>query len=196
MEAAQAQVQAAQNQAGVLLRDAGADVQAATARRDALQAALDLQRAGSSPEMIAAAEARVGQAEAVLAAAEAALARTSIRAPFAGHVAEIAADVGDTAAPGQVLVVVATLDRLCVRTNDLAELDVVRVAVGQRVVMTPDALPDRSFAGHVVRVDQQSEALRGDVTYPVLIAPNEALDALRWGMTVQVEIDVDNEGDA
>jgi len=192
LEAAQLGLEAAQNQAEARRRDANAGVWAAVSQRDALQARLDLQRAGSTPERIAAAEAGVAQAEASLEAAKAALERTAIRAPFDGTVAELDVDAGDTAAPGQVLVVVATLDHLEVRTEDLTELDVVRVAVGQPVEVTLDALPDQSFEGHVTRIDQQSVDYRGDVTYPVIIELDEDVPEMRWGMTVLVEIaDVD-----
>jgi HlyD family secretion protein len=191
LEAAQAQLEAAQNQAETSLRDARAGVWAASAQRDALQAQLDLQKAGSAPESIASAEAKVAQAEASLAAAKAALERTSICAPFDGVVAQVTVDVGDTAAPGQVLVVVATLDQLQVRTKDLTELDVVCVAAGQPVVVTLDALPDASLKGRVVRVDRQAEDYRGDVTYPVIIELDEDVPEIRWGMTALVEIEVE-----
>jgi HlyD family secretion protein len=190
LSAAEMQLAATQNQAQARVRDADAGVWAAAAQRDALQARLELQQAGSQAERIAAAEAEVTQAEAALAAAEAALERTAIRAPFDGVVAEVSVEVGDTATAGQVLVVVATLDQLWVRTEDLTELDVVHVVVGQSVVVTLDALPDQSLAGRVARVDRQSEDYRGDVTYPVFVTLDEGVDQMRWGMTALVEIDV------
>lgn len=188
LEAARVRLEATQNQAEAQLRDANAGVWAAVSQRDALQSRLDLQKAGSTAERIAAAEARVAQAEASLEAAKAALERTEIRAPFEGTVAELSVNVGDTAAPGQVLAVVATLDHLEIRTEDLTELDVVRVAVGQPVEVTLDALPDRSFEGHVACIDQQSVDYRGDVTYPVIVELDEEVPEMRWGMTVLVEI--------
>ena len=191
LEAARMGLEAAQNQADARLRDANAGVWAAVSQRDALQARLDLQKAGSMPERIDAAEARVAQAETSLEMAKAALERTAIRSPFDGAVTELNVDVGDTAAPGQILVVVATLDQLEVRTEDLTELDVVRVAVGQPVEVTLDALPDRSFEGHVTRIDQQSVDYRGDVTYPVIVELDEDVPEMRWGMTVLVEIEVE-----
>jgi multidrug resistance efflux pump len=133
----------------------------------------------------------VRKAEASLEAAEAALANTSIRAPFDASVVEVTVEVGDTAAPGQVLVVLATLDQLQVRTKDLIELDVVRVAVSQPVTVTLDALPDTPLNGQVARIDEQSEDYRGDVTYPVIIELLRGTEDLRWGMTASVEIDVE-----
>jgi multidrug resistance efflux pump len=189
LDAAQAQLRATQNQAWARTRDAEAGVKAAGAQERALQAQLDLQRAGSLPEQIAAAEADVHQAEAALEAAQVVLANRSIYAPFDASVVEVTVDAGDTGAPGQVLVVLATLDRLQVRTRDLVELDVVKVAPGRRVTVTLDALPDRPLEGQILRIDEQSEDYRGDVTYPVTIELSQDVEGLRWGMTAVVEID-------
>jgi HlyD family secretion protein len=191
LEAAQKQLGAVQNQAAAGIREAEAAVAATTAQEKALQADLDLQKAGSLPDEIAAAEADVRKAEASLEAAYADLAELSIRAPFGASVVEVSVKAGDTVAPGQVLVVLATLDQLRVRTKDLMELEVVRVAVGRPVTVTLDALPEASAEGQVVRIDEQSEDYRGDVTYPVIIELLEPAQELRWGMTASVEIDVE-----
>jgi multidrug efflux pump subunit AcrA (membrane-fusion protein) len=191
LSAAEMQLKATQNQAGAQIRDANSAVMAAVAQESALQADLDLQKAGSLPEEIAAAEADVGKAEASLQAAKAALAETSMRAPFDATVVEVTVEVGDTAAPGQVLVVLATLDQLRVRTKDLMELDVVNVAVGQPVRVTLDALPDEPLGGRVTRIGDQDEDYRGDVTYPVIVELLENSQELRWGMTALVEIGVE-----
>jgi len=193
LAAAQAQLEAAQGGAGAQLRAARAAVDSATAQRDAAQAQLDLAQAGSTPEQVAAAQAQVTQVEAALATAQAALERTEIRAPFAGTVVEVSVDAGDTARPGQVIVVLATLDRLQARTVDLTELDVARVAEGRPVVVKVDALPDAPLSGHVLRIDEQSEDYRGDVVYPVTVGLDGDTTALRWGMTAMVEIEAEQE---
>ena len=191
LAAAQAQLEAAQGGAVAQIRAAQAGVSSASAQRDAAQARLDRVKAGATPEEIASGEAQVAQAEASLAAAKAALRRTEIRAPFAGTVTEVTVDVGDTARSGEVIVVLATLERLQARTADLTELDVARVAEGQAVVVTVDALPDLQLRGHVARVDQQSVDYRGDVTYPIIVELDEDAPGLRWGMTALVEIEAE-----
>jgi multidrug efflux pump subunit AcrA (membrane-fusion protein) len=188
LAAAQAQLDAAQYGATTQHRAAQAGVQSATAQRDALRARLDLLEAGSTPEQIAAFEARVAQAEASLAAARAALERTEIRAPFDGVVTQITVETGDTAVPGQVIVVLATLDRLQAHTTDLVELDVAQVSEGQAVLVTVDALPGLDAQGHVVRVGEQGVNYQGDVTYPVFVELDEDAPGLRWGMTAVVRI--------
>ena len=161
----------------------------ASAQQDIAQASLDLALAGSPQEQIAAAAASVEQAKAALATAQAALEDSVVRAPFDGTVTNVEIDPGDTATQSDVVVVVATLDRLQAKTKDLTELDIVNVEAGQPVIVTLDALPDQPLKGHVVRIEPQSVDYRGDVTYPVFIDLDEAMPQLRWGMTALVEIE-------
>jgi HlyD family secretion protein len=173
------------------LRAAQAGVTLASAQQDVSEAQLELLRAGVGPEEIAVSEVLVQQAEAALETAKAALAHTEIRAPFAGTVTKINVQVGETAGPGDVIVVLATVDQLEVRTTDLTELDVARVSEGQPVVVKVDALPDVSLLGRVARIDLQAADHHGDVTYPITIELEHSVPELRWGMTAMVEIGVD-----
>jgi HlyD family secretion protein len=189
--AAQAKLAAAQGGAGARLRDAHAGMSAASAQRDVAQAELDLLKAGVTPEEIAVSAAAVRQAEVAVAMAEDALGRAEIRAPFAGIVTKVNVEAGETASPGDVVVVLAVLDRLQARTIDLTELDVARVVEGQPVVVTVDALPGVELRGHVARIGRRSEDYRGDVVYPVIVELDEDAPGLRWGMTAVVEIETD-----
>ncbi len=170
------------------LRAALAGVSSASARRDANQAHLDLILAGPTPEQLAVGEAAVAQAVAALERAKAALAHSEVRAPFSGTVVAVESDVGNMAVPGQVAVILGTLDQLQVRTTDLSELDVAHVRVGERVIVTVDPLPGQEFTGVVSHVDLQAENSRGEVTYGVIIDLTDVGDVpLRWGMTAWVE---------
>jgi HlyD family secretion protein len=187
--AAQTQLDALQGSAGPQANAARAGMQAASAQGDAAQAQLDLAQAGSRMEEIALAESGVRQAEAALARAQAQIDRCTLEAPFDGTITALPINAGDTVAPGEPLVTLATLDRLQIRTTDLTELDAVYLTVGQPVTMTLDAMADHPLAGHVVRIDRQSVQHHGDVTYPVIIELNDAApDWLRWGMTAEVEM--------
>ena len=196
LAAADAQLAASQAQLDLIrsgadpaqLRAALAGVSSASAQRDANQAQLDLVLAGPTPEQLAIAEAGIAQAEAALDKAKAALVFTEVRAPFAGTVVAVEADMGNMAVPGQVAVVLATLDELKVRTTDLSELDVAHVAVGNEVLVTVDSLPGEEFTGIVSHVDLQAENSRGEVTYGVTVDLTDAGGTpLRWGMTAWVE---------
>ena len=189
--AAEANLEAAQGGAGAQLRAANAGVGLASAQRDVAQAELDLLKAGATAEDVAVSAAAVQQAQVGLAAAQVALERTEVRAPFAGTVTQVNVEEGETAAPGAVVVVLAQLDRLQVRTTDLTELDVARVAVGQPVVVTVDGLPEVRLKGRVARIGLRSEDYRGDVVYPVYVELEENAPGLRWGMTTMVEIETE-----
>ena len=188
-----AQVELAALQDGVepQLRAAQAGVESAAAQWEAAQARLDLVKAGSRPEEIASVEVQVAQAAVAVAAAESALERFELNAASAGTVTKVTIDVGETAAPGQVVVILASLDQLQARTTDLTELDIARVAEGQSVMVTVDALPGDEFRGRVTRIGEQGVDYRGDVTYPVFIALDGDVPGLRWGMTALVEIDTE-----
>jgi membrane fusion protein (multidrug efflux system) len=153
-----------------------------------MQAQLDLLLAGASVEEVAAAEAKVTQAEVGLEAAQAALAYTEVRSPFAGTVTSVMVEVGNSMRPGQVAVVIATLERLQARTTDLTELDIVHVSVGQPVVVTADGVPGRDFKGVVGDIALRGTESRGQVVYDVAVDLIDVGDApLRWGMTAWVE---------
>jgi multidrug efflux pump subunit AcrA (membrane-fusion protein) len=188
LAATETKLAATEHRAQTRLRAAQSGIAAAAAQRDAFQAQLTRAQAGSTPEQIASAEAQATQSRAALAAAEAALEKTELRAPFDGTVIDISVEVGDTAAPGEIVVVLATLDHLRVRTTELTELDVARVETGQVAIVTLEALPGLELKGHVDRVGEQSVEYRGDVTYPVYVALEDEVSRLRWGMTARVEI--------
>jgi multidrug efflux pump subunit AcrA (membrane-fusion protein) len=191
LAAAQVRLEAAQGTGYARLRAAQAGVTVASAERDVSQAQLDLLQAGVTPEEIAVGAAVVQQAEAALETARVALEHTEMRAPFAGTVTKINVDLGEVVAPGDVVVVLATLDQLQTRTVDLTELDVARVAEGQPAVVTVDALPGVQLRGHLARIGLRSGDYHGDVVYPITVALDEAAPELRWGMTAMVEIEVD-----
>ncbi|MGD2176316.1 MAG: efflux RND transporter periplasmic adaptor subunit [Anaerolineae bacterium] len=191
LAAARTKLAAVQGIGYARLRAAQARVALASAQQDVSEAQLELLRAGVRPEQIAVSEVLVQQAEAALETAKAALKHMEIRAPFAGTVTKINVEVGETATPGDVIVVLASMDQIQVRTTDLTELDVARLSEGQSVVVKVDALPDVSLPGRVARIDLQAVDHHGDVTYPITVELEEAAPELRWGMTAMVEIEVD-----
>lgn len=92
--------------------------------------------------------------------------------------------------PGQVALTLVDLSRLRVETTDLSELDVARVAVGQRASVYVEPL-GVTVGGRVVRLASQAEMIGGDVVYAVLVELDEQPPGLRWGMSVEVEITTD-----
>ena len=141
----QAQLAKAQSDADKLKSASGVDpdkLKAAQDRVAAADAELIAARAG-----VATAQAAVAAAQAGLAAAQLEQDTVELRAPFAGSVASQGLKVGEFVAAGQPMVTVADLTQWEVQTNDLTEMDVVKVKVGQKVTVKLDALPDAILTG-------------------------------------------------
>ena len=190
LAAAQAQLAQVQGGAGARSRAANAAVAAAVAQQDLAQSQLDLLVAGATAGQTAAAEATIAQAQAALEVTRVALDRCEVRAPFAGTVGAVSVRTGELIAPGQPLVTLGDLATLRVETTDLDEVDVARVALGQRASVTFDAIPERVFAGQVVRISPMAEPGAGGVNYTVVLTLDESDPAIRWGMTAFVDIEV------
>jgi HlyD family secretion protein len=155
------------------------------------QAALDLLLEGATPEQIATAEAAVAQAEASLTAAQTAYGQATLVAPFGGTVGELHVRVGEQVNPAfldQPVLALGDLSTLRVETTDLRETDVERIAVGQEVDITFDALPDTLLKGHVVYISPKASSEQGGVNYTTIIEFDELDPRLRWGMTAYVNI--------
>jgi len=190
LAAATAQLDALTAGAYSQIRAAEAAVSAAEAQQEVAQAQRALLQAGATAEEVAAAGAAVAQAEAALETARVALERCEVRAPFAGTVGAVSVRTGELVAPGQPLATLGDLTTLRVETTDLDEIDVARVATGQRVEVTFDALPERVFTGHVTRISPMADPGAGGVNYAVVVVLDEVDPAIRWGMTAFVDIEV------
>lgn len=141
---------------------------------------------GPDPDDLAASEARINAAETNLQAARVALENIELLAPFAGTVVDLGVKAGELVNPGQAVVVLADFSQWVVETDDLTEIEVPDISVGQAVTITPDALPDLELSGTVDSIGDLFEEKRGDVTYTAKIRLDEGDPRLRWGMTVVV----------
>jgi len=168
-------------------RVAAANVDAATAQLSTAQNNLDLLLAGPSEEAITQAELKVEAAQITLAQAEAALAKAQLVAPFSGTVVALYADTGEMVSPGTPVLLMADLSEMCVETTDLDEWDVVRVKVGQNVIVSINAFENKVLQGKVASVSLQGTVIHtGDTVYTVVIVLDEQDPELHWGMTTKV----------
>ncbi|MBI2862934.1 MAG: HlyD family efflux transporter periplasmic adaptor subunit [Chloroflexi bacterium] len=173
-----------------------ADVDVAQAQVEQARASLTLAQTGARAEAIAAAEfdvaaagADVLAAEAGLAKAQDALADTELRAPFAGTIASFDAKAGELVAPTAIVARLADPSAWQVETQDLTELNVVRLKKGSPVSITFDALPGLSLPGTVSRIAEFGKTRQGDIVYTVIVKPDRQDDRLRWNMTASVSIE-------
>jgi len=141
---------------------------------------------GPHPDDLAAAEARIQAAEASLAAAQAELAHLELLATLDGTVVSQDLVVGEAVSPGEPVMQIVDFSQLYVETDDLTEIEVVDIAIGQKVTVTLDALPDLGLTGVVESINPLYEEKRGDITYTARILLNEVDPRLRWGMTAAI----------
>lgn len=165
------------------LDQATSNLNASKARRAAMAEKLAVLEAGSRAEDIAAARARLRLAEANLALADALLEKTFIRSPVSGTVLRRQRVAGETVTnmPPTPIAIVGDLHGLRVRA-EVDEIDVGRVAVGQRVEVIADAFPDKKFGGVISRVASRMGAKQVQTG-----RPTDRVDA----KVLQVLIDLD-----
>ncbi|HKT25477.1 MAG TPA: efflux RND transporter periplasmic adaptor subunit [Terriglobales bacterium] len=104
----------------------------------------------SSPE-VSKVQAEATQAHATLAAAEDQLKHTEIRAPFDGTVYSIPIRQGEYVQQGELLLQLANLKRVQVRAF-VDEPEIGKLATGQPVNITWDALPGKSWHGEITQM--------------------------------------------
>ncbi|MBN1877132.1 MAG: efflux RND transporter periplasmic adaptor subunit [Anaerolineae bacterium] len=166
-------------------------VDVATVQRDVAIAQWAAAQIGPRPEDIAVAEARVVEAEVAVKIAQADLDRTTVYAPMGGIVGELSVKRGEFIAPGQSLVTLGDLTTLRVETTDLDEIDVAKLSLEQDVIVTFDALPDQTFAGHIHHIASMADSGGGGVNYKVIVDVDNLDPVLRWGMTAFVDVEVE-----
>lgn len=199
INAANAQIWQANAQFEALQAGRPADIQALEANVRSAQANLDKLLAGSTTSQIAAAEADVKAATATLQQQLISLSQTELRAPFGGLVAAVDINAGEQASPGVPLVQLADTSAWRIETEDLTELQVVDVELGDSAVVSFDALPGVEMAATVANIRPFGENSSGDIVYTVVLEPgtitstsdaiDNAADRLRWNMTAVVNFE-------
>jgi multidrug resistance efflux pump len=173
------------------ISQAESELEVAQNRLDQAMEDLETLRAGPDPDQVVLAESRVQTAEdrilaaeTGLASAQAALDDLDLVATIDGTVVKQDLIEGEQVSPGVPAVQLADFTQWYAETDNLTEIDVVNVSVGQGATVVPDALPDLELTGTVESIDDFFEEKRGDVTYTARILLNESDPRLRWGMTV------------
>ena len=110
----------------------------------------------------------------------------TITAPISGTIIEKDAKVGDAVKAGDTLCIVYDLSYLEMSIN-VDELQISSISVGQKVQITADAVPDKTYVGTVTRVSMKGASNSGTTTYPVTIRIDDT-DGLRPGMNANAEI--------
>lgn len=91
--------------------------------------------------------------------------------------------------PGKPVVTLVDFSLWYVETDNLTEIEVVDIILGQNVEIVPDALPGLTLSGVVESIGDKFEEKCDDITYTTRILVEEIDPRLRWGMTVVVTFD-------
>jgi HlyD family secretion protein len=154
--------------------------------QDLDQSKLDLVRAQS----------QLVRANAALSSADDKLRDTRILAPINGLILSRSVDLGQIIASavsnvggGTILATVADMDEVYVLTN-VDEVDIGKVAIGQRAKVVADAFPEDSFNGEIVRIAPLGKTQQNVTTFSVVIVVKNIAGKLKAGMSASVDIEI------
>ena len=140
---------------------------------------------------LSAAVARKKQAQALLTSAKVDLEHTTIYSPVDGIVISRSCDVGQTVVASfqtpDLFLIAKDLTRMQVEAY-VDEADIGKVQVGQEVLFTVDAFPERVFQGRVSQVRFAPREEQNVVTYATIIEVANPDLSLRPGMTATVSV--------
>jgi len=129
--------------------------------------------------------AKVDQAKAALETAEIALARTRITAPVAGKVTRKTVELGQQVTPGQPIMSLIPVEAPWVTAN-FKETQLGDIRPGQRVEIEVDAIPGRTFIGHVDSISPGTGS-----TFALLPPDNSTGNFTKVVQRVPVKITID-----
>ena len=163
-------------------------LKAAEAKVAQTQAQLDALLAGAGANDLEAAKLGVTLARYSLENAQRALNNTQLRAPIAGTVLAVKAEVGETVGTAPIITL-ADLGASQVRFW-VEETDLMSVAPGNPVEIVFDALPDLVFAGKVLRVDPSLVTVDGTSAVQAWASIDLTQHPVKLlsGLTAEVEI--------
>ncbi|MEH2351969.1 efflux RND transporter periplasmic adaptor subunit [Nostoc sp.] len=198
-DSAQAQVNEAQQ--ALALQKAGSrpeDVEQARAVVKQRQQALALVKAGTRQEDIDAARAQVTSARGSLQNIQAEINDTIIRAPFDGVVTKKFADPGAFVTPTTASSEVASSSSSSIlslaSTNEvvanLAETNISKISLGQKVSIKADAYPGKTFEGKVSQIAAQAIVEQNVTSFEVRVSLSDPQRLLRSGMNAEVDFQV------
>jgi HlyD family secretion protein len=147
-------------------------------------------------------ELRLGQDRAMLQSAQFDLSKVRIESPIAGIVTRRNIQEGETAVvgtmnnAGTVLLTVADMSVIQAEV-EVDETSIPSVAIGQPAVVTIDAIPDRTFKGHVAEIGNspiqnttagQAATNQQATNFKVVVMLDEEVPDVRPGFTCTAEI--------
>ncbi|HPH78893.1 MAG TPA: efflux RND transporter periplasmic adaptor subunit, partial [bacterium] len=116
------------------------------------------------------------------------LANYYVYAPFEGILASFNIKKGDTLSSGAIAGTLMTKQK--VATIALNEVDAAKVKVGQKVILSFDAIEDLTITGEIAEVDALGTVSQGVVSYNIKIVFDTQDERVKPGMTVTANITI------
>jgi len=116
-----------------------------------------------------------------------------VRAPFDGVIATLDIQKGESISSGSSIATLITTQKIAEIT--LNEIDVAKVKVAQKAILTFDAVEDLSITGEVVEVDTLGEVSSGVVSYGIKIAFDVQDERIKPGMSLSTNIIIESKQD-
>ena len=125
----------------------------------------------------------------------------TVRAPITGTIlqqpvsnGQVISSATSSASGGTTLLMMADLAKVRMRAM-VGETDIGNVKTGQAASVTVDAFPQRTFAGHVEKIEPQAVIQQSVTNFPVLISVSNESGVLLPGMNGEVTMLVDERND-
>jgi multidrug efflux pump subunit AcrA (membrane-fusion protein) len=170
-------------------------VRTAESNVDISEQDLALLKAGSTEQQIQVARANVQKSEAAVLKARVQINKSRISSPIKGIVTKQDAEVGQTVTAHEPLVSIISSDNLQLEAQ-IPEVDIGRVLVGNRVLITIDAFGDQEFVGSVSYIDPAETIIDGVVNFKSNIVFEGAPENLRSGLTSNLFIQTNSKENA
>lgn len=122
------------------------------------------------------------------------LAAAEIFSPIDGKVAKVYQSAGDDVSSETAIVSIITDQSLA--AISLNEVDIAKVEIGQKAVLTFSSIEDLAITGEVISIDSLGESTQGVVTYEAKIAFDAQDDRVKPQMSVDAEIIVNQRVNA
>jgi RND family efflux transporter MFP subunit len=155
---------------------------------------LNLLLSGATKEEIIIQEAKVKSAQANVSNYYALIEKTIIRAPIDGFIAKKEIKESEVVLANISVISLMTEKGLQIKTY-IPEVDVSKVKVGDRVLITLDAFPRKEFFGEIVHIDSAETIVDGVVYYKVKSTIDTKDTNIKSGMTADIIIITDSKKD-
>jgi HlyD family secretion protein len=141
---------------------------------------------GADPLDIQTSQLSIQQKQNALEQAQTTLDNYTIRAPFAGTLADFSLVRGDQVGSASVATEITSQQ---IADLSLNEVDAAKIAAGQKATLTFDAVPDLTLTGAVASVSPLGTVTQGVVSYDVKIGFTTQDPRVKAGMTVNADIE-------